>query len=240
MGTTVLEPASSTWKSVKLTGIDRHTYWVMPLNLLANAAGFRVFGFSVYSMRLLSLLWGLIALCAWGAILWKLTGQRLADTGQPGTDRGGLPLSAAGIRRPYGCDDGGAGVERRGRLSAAARAQFSACRGGESKPGGDGLLHPSQRRHAGADSGRHDALLRPPARALRYALRWRRCRTWRSARDGRCTSRRVRRIFWRSFWATPAAADPPSQLPSRRCGWRFRTAIWTATGWRSGRREPDG
>ena len=41
-------------------------------------------------------------------------------------------------------------------------------------------------------------------------------------------------------WATPAAAGPPSQLRSRRCGWRFRTAIWTATGWPSGRREPDG
>ena len=75
MGTTVLEPASSTWKNVKLTGIDRHTYWVMPLNLLVNAASFRVFGFSIYSMRLISLLWGLIALCVWGAILWKLTGQ---------------------------------------------------------------------------------------------------------------------------------------------------------------------
>jgi hypothetical protein len=84
MGTTVLEPASSTWKSVKLTGIDRHTYWVMPLNLLANAANFRVFGFSIYSMRLLSLLWGLIALCAWGAILWKLTGQPLLTLGSLG------------------------------------------------------------------------------------------------------------------------------------------------------------
>ena len=62
MGTTVLEPASTTWKSVKLTGIDRHTYSVMPLNLLMNAAGFRLFGFNIYSMRLLSLLWGWIAL----------------------------------------------------------------------------------------------------------------------------------------------------------------------------------
>ncbi len=74
MGTTVLDPASSTWKSVKLTGIDRHTYWVMPLNLLLNAGGFRAFGFSVFSMRLLSLFWGLIALAAWGFILWKLAG----------------------------------------------------------------------------------------------------------------------------------------------------------------------
>jgi 4-amino-4-deoxy-L-arabinose transferase-like glycosyltransferase len=84
MGTTVLEPASTTWKSVKLTGIDRHTYWVMPLNLLLNAAGFRVFGFSIFSMRLLSLLWGLIALSAWGVILWKLTGQQLLTLGSLG------------------------------------------------------------------------------------------------------------------------------------------------------------
>ena len=84
MGTTVLDPASSTWKSVRLTGIDRHTYWVMPLNLLLNAAGFRVFGFSIFSMRLLSLAWGLIALCAWGAILWKLTGEPLLTLGSLG------------------------------------------------------------------------------------------------------------------------------------------------------------
>ena len=75
MGTTVLDPASSTWKSVRLTGIDRHTYWVMPLNLLFNAASFRIFGFGILPMRLLSLLWGLAALLAWGAILWKLTGR---------------------------------------------------------------------------------------------------------------------------------------------------------------------
>jgi len=84
MGTTVLDPASGTWKSVRLTGIDRHTYWVMPLNLLLNAAGFRVFGFSIFSMRLLSLAWGLIALCAWGAILWKLTGEPLLTLGSLG------------------------------------------------------------------------------------------------------------------------------------------------------------
>ncbi|MEO8597162.1 MAG: hypothetical protein ABI759_27835 [Candidatus Solibacter sp.] len=84
MGTTVLDPASSTWKSVKLTGIDRHTYWVMPLSLLANAAGFRLFGYSIYSMRLLSLLWGLLALAAFCAILWKLTGRPLLAFGGAG------------------------------------------------------------------------------------------------------------------------------------------------------------
>jgi hypothetical protein len=69
---------------VKLTGIDRHTYWVMPLNLLFNAAGFRVFGFSIFSMRLLSVVWGLLALGAWAAILWKLTGQPWLTLGSLG------------------------------------------------------------------------------------------------------------------------------------------------------------
>ncbi|MEO8367773.1 MAG: hypothetical protein ABI806_01050 [Candidatus Solibacter sp.] len=84
MGTTVLEPASSTWKSVNLTGIDRHTYWVMPLSLLQNAAAFRIFGFSVFSIRLISMCWGLLALAAWGAILWKLTGSPLLTLGSLG------------------------------------------------------------------------------------------------------------------------------------------------------------
>jgi len=84
MGTTVLEPASSTWKSVNLTGIDRHTYWVMPLSLLQNAAAFRIFGFRVFSIRLLSMCWGLLALAAWGTILWKLTGRPLLTLGSLG------------------------------------------------------------------------------------------------------------------------------------------------------------
>jgi 4-amino-4-deoxy-L-arabinose transferase-like glycosyltransferase len=73
MGTTVLDPASSTWKHVKLTGIDRHTYWVMPLSLVLNAAVFRIAGFGTYPMRLVSLLWGALALLAWWSILRRLT-----------------------------------------------------------------------------------------------------------------------------------------------------------------------
>src|SRR5262245_6937153 len=49
-----------------------------------NAMTFRVFGFSIFSMRLVSLFWGLIALCAWGTILWKLTGQPLLTVGSVG------------------------------------------------------------------------------------------------------------------------------------------------------------
>src|SRR5258706_3566894 len=81
MGPTVLAPAGSTWKSVKLTGIDRHTYWVLPLSLLLNAAVFRSFGFGIDAMRATSLLWGLVALAAWWVILRKLTGFGTAVTG---------------------------------------------------------------------------------------------------------------------------------------------------------------
>lgn len=72
LGTTVLDPASSTWKSVDLTGIDRHTYWVMPLSLLLNSAVFRTFGFSSLAMRLPSLMFGLLFLLAWRVILRRL------------------------------------------------------------------------------------------------------------------------------------------------------------------------
>src|SRR5207244_7700472 len=71
LGTTILDPASSTWKSVKLSGIDRHTYWVMPLSLLLNAADFRIFGFGSIQMRVPSLLFGADFHLAWRFILQR-------------------------------------------------------------------------------------------------------------------------------------------------------------------------
>src|SRR5262249_45353598 len=51
---------------------DRHTYWVMPLSLLVNAAGFRIFGFGSIQMRLPALLFGAAFLLAWRTILRRL------------------------------------------------------------------------------------------------------------------------------------------------------------------------
>jgi hypothetical protein len=99
MGTPVLEPTSGLWRSVKLTGIDRHTYWVMPLSLVANAADFGIFGFGIFPMRLLSLVWGAVALAAWGVILWKLTGDKLLVLG-------GLGLIAVDYHFLSGAADG--------------------------------------------------------------------------------------------------------------------------------------
>jgi 4-amino-4-deoxy-L-arabinose transferase-like glycosyltransferase len=77
MGTTVLEPSGTL--TSKLEGINQHTYWVMPLHLLAQAGWYEVFGFSLFSMRSLSIAWGLVALASWFLIIKALSGNlRLA------------------------------------------------------------------------------------------------------------------------------------------------------------------
>jgi len=74
MATSVLDP-TSTWRGVHLQGIDRHTYWVMPLYLLAQAGWYHIVGFSMVSTRLSSVLWGLVVLVSWYVILKRLSGN---------------------------------------------------------------------------------------------------------------------------------------------------------------------
>lgn len=68
MGTTTIETAGTDVESMK-----RHTYWVMPLHLILQAGWYRVFGFSLFSMRSISILFGLAALVAWYAITKSLS-----------------------------------------------------------------------------------------------------------------------------------------------------------------------
>jgi hypothetical protein len=77
MGTTVLEP-TGTWLNGTLHGIHQYTYWVMPLHILAQAAWYRIFGFGLTQMRLLSAAWGAIALIAWYCIVERITRNPLA------------------------------------------------------------------------------------------------------------------------------------------------------------------
>ncbi len=58
-GTTVLEKEKAT-----LTRIDERTYWVMPMFLLSSAAAFKMLGFSLVSMRLVNVFWGIVLLAA--------------------------------------------------------------------------------------------------------------------------------------------------------------------------------
>jgi len=71
LGTPILE-TSGTW----LRGLERYTYWIVPLHILAQAAWYKVFGFGLFSLRLLSVAWGGVALAAWWVILRRLTGNR--------------------------------------------------------------------------------------------------------------------------------------------------------------------
>jgi hypothetical protein len=120
MPTSVLDP-TSTWRGVNLQGINRHTYWIMPLYILAQAGWYRIAGFSMVSMRLSSVLWGLVALLSWYIILKRLSGSTavaLLAVALLGTDF--QFLSTAG---PHGHDDGRAGERRAGRLPEYAQTQ---------------------------------------------------------------------------------------------------------------------
>jgi 4-amino-4-deoxy-L-arabinose transferase-like glycosyltransferase len=70
MGNTVLA-SNGTW----LAGIERHTYWMMPMHLLAQAGWYKLIGFSLMRQRLLSVLFGLVGLCAWLIISLRLSGN---------------------------------------------------------------------------------------------------------------------------------------------------------------------
>jgi len=72
-GTTVLEKEKST-----LTRIDERTYWVMPLFLLTTSASFKILGFSLFNMRLVSVLWGLVLIGAVYFIALKISGSEIA------------------------------------------------------------------------------------------------------------------------------------------------------------------
>jgi 4-amino-4-deoxy-L-arabinose transferase-like glycosyltransferase len=72
-GTTVLEKERST-----LTRIEERTYWVMPLFLLTTSASFKVLGFSLFNMRLVSVLWGLVLIAAIYFIALKISGSDIA------------------------------------------------------------------------------------------------------------------------------------------------------------------
>lgn len=64
MGSSVLEinDKGLEWKPWSSQNMDRYTYWHPPLYFLAQAGWYRIFGISLFSMRFLSIFWGVIAL----------------------------------------------------------------------------------------------------------------------------------------------------------------------------------
>ncbi len=67
MGTSVLEG---------VPGIERRTYWVMPLSLLTQAVWYKAVGFGLLQMRATSALWGLVALLSLFCVVRELSGER--------------------------------------------------------------------------------------------------------------------------------------------------------------------
>ncbi len=73
MGTSVLESVEPRGQQ---KGIDKYTYWIMPLDILAQAAWYKITGFGLFQMRMLSAAWGLLAVVAWWFIVYRLSGNR--------------------------------------------------------------------------------------------------------------------------------------------------------------------
>ena len=71
MGSPVIEGAGT-----YLKGIERYTYWVMPLHAVVAAPWYRLFGSSLVSTRMLSAMAGLAALLCWFFVIRKVTGDR--------------------------------------------------------------------------------------------------------------------------------------------------------------------
>lgn len=71
MTTPVLETTGTKFK-----GLDRHTYWVMPLHLVTQAGWYKIFGFSLFTMRALSAVFGVLALFAWYIVVRSLSGNK--------------------------------------------------------------------------------------------------------------------------------------------------------------------
>jgi len=71
MGSPVIEGAGT-----YLKGIERYTYWEMPLHAVVAAPWYRLFGPSLISTRMLSVIAGLAALLCWFSILRRVTGDR--------------------------------------------------------------------------------------------------------------------------------------------------------------------
>ena len=71
MGTSAVQEA--TFQGGRdLTGINQRTYWIMPLQLVGEAAWFKVVGFGLVQLRAWPVMWGLVALLCWYGIARNL------------------------------------------------------------------------------------------------------------------------------------------------------------------------
>ena len=65
--------STAVWNSRDLTQINRYTYWVMPLYSFSQSFWLRITDFSLFTVRLYSVMWGLAALAGWWLVVRKLS-----------------------------------------------------------------------------------------------------------------------------------------------------------------------
>ena len=75
MGMTILDPHGFVFAPL-LKGIDQFTYLVMPCYLVLQSLWYSVLGFSLVSMRAISIVWSAAALVAWFIVVQWLTKNR--------------------------------------------------------------------------------------------------------------------------------------------------------------------
>lgn len=79
MGTSTLDPYGYVLRP-KFEGLETHTYWVLPANLVAQAIWYKAFGFGLLQMRFLSIVWGVLAVASAWVVVRRLAGDpRVAD-----------------------------------------------------------------------------------------------------------------------------------------------------------------
>jgi len=78
MGTSIVDETSELRVGMSLRGISHYTYQVLPVYFLVQAPWYKLFGFGLLQMRLLSLALGVVALLCWYSIVRDLTGNRWA------------------------------------------------------------------------------------------------------------------------------------------------------------------
>ena len=82
MGNPMVEPLGfSSSPGMPALRVNTSAYFAPPLSFLAQAAWYKLAGFGVLRMRMLSTLWGLAALAAWFVIAQRITGSQIAGLG---------------------------------------------------------------------------------------------------------------------------------------------------------------
>jgi 4-amino-4-deoxy-L-arabinose transferase-like glycosyltransferase len=76
-GTSTIDPWGYLLRP-ELKHIDQRTYWVLPVHLLAQSGWYAIFGFGNFQMRMLSGLFGILALIALDYWMLRVTGDRFA------------------------------------------------------------------------------------------------------------------------------------------------------------------